>query len=337
MIYISPANIGLTSLIIRSHKMKTAFRSKYGSGEVLSIKEVEIPKPKDNEVLIRVYATTVSRTDCHILTGLPFFMRFFTGVSKPRLGVTGTDFAGQIEAIGKNVKSFKAGDRVIGFKFFGLKSHAHYLTLRETEDMITIPDSIPYHQAAACIEGAFYALNVINKFKPKPGQKGLVIGATGAIGSSMVQFFKFFGTSITAVCGGENRELARSLGADKVIDYKTEDFTKDNEKYDFVIDAVDKSPFGKCKHLMKKNGIYSSSGFPSLFLVLITPLLGGKKVVFAPPKDVKGSLSFITALVEKGSFRAVIDRKYPIDKIGEAFIYVATGQKIGNVIITMDD
>jgi NADPH:quinone reductase-like Zn-dependent oxidoreductase len=186
------------------------------------------------------------------------------------------------------------------------------------------------------VEGAYYALSVINKLNPKTGQKGLVNGATGAIGSAIVQFFKYYGTYVTAVCGSENKELVKSLGADKLIDYKTDDFTKDNEEYDFVFDAVGKSTFGKCKRLLKEKGIYASSGGPNPLLVLITPLLGGKKEIFAPPKNLKASLSFIKDLVEKGSFRPVIDRKYPIDKLAEAYQYVATGQKIGNVIITMD-
>ena len=327
---------GLEIFKIRTNEMKAAVRSKYGSSNVLSIKEVEIPTPKDNEILIRVYAATVNRTDYHILTGMPFFMRFFTGLFKPRISITGTDFAGQIEATGKNVKSFKAGDKVMGFDFLGLQSHAHYLVLTDTKEISLIPGNTTYDQAAACIEGAFYALNVINQMKPKAGQKALVNGATGAIGSAIVQFFKFYGVYITAVCSSENNELVKSLGADRVIDYKTNDFTKDSERYDFVFDAVGKSSFGKCKPLLKKNGIYASSGGPNLFNVLFTPLSGGKKEIFSPPKNLKACLSFIKDLVEKGSFRPVIDRKYPIDKIAEAYKYVATGQKIGNVIITMD-
>lgn len=315
--------------------MKAAVHLKYGSPEVISIQELEIPTPKDNELLIKVYATTVNRTDCHILRGKPLFMRLFTGLFKPRLTVTGTDFAGQIEAIGKNVKDFKPGDRVMGFEFWGLQSHAHYLCLPETKDMIIIPGEIGYDQAAACIEGAFYALNVIQKMKPTAGQKALVNGATGAIGSSMVQFFKFYGVSVTAVCSGESSELVRSIGADKIIDYKTDDFTKDKEQYDFVFDAADKSSFGQCKSLLKKNGMYSSSGAPNLMLLLTTSLSGGKKVVFAPPKNLRTCLTFITELVKKGSFKPVIDRRYPIDKTAEAFDYVAKGQKIANVIITM--
>ncbi len=316
--------------------MKAVVRSKYGSPGVLTIKEVEIPTPKDNEVLIRVYATTVNRTDCHILSGMPLIMRFFTGLFKPKIAITGTDFAGRIEKTGKNVRSFKTGDRVIGFDFLGLRSHADYLVLPDTQEMISIPDSLPYDQAVACVEGPFYALSVINKLNPKPGQKALVNGATGAIGSSMVQFFKFYGTHITAVCAGETSELVRSLGADRIIDYKTTDFTKDSETYDFVFDAADITTFRKCKPLLKKNGIYSTSGWPEFLQVFITSLLGGKKVIFAPPKDLKASLGFIKDLVEKGSFRPVIDRKYPVDKIAEAYNYVATGQKTGNVIITMN-
>jgi NADPH:quinone reductase-like Zn-dependent oxidoreductase len=281
--------------------MKAALRSKYGLPEVLSIQEVEKPIPKDNELLIRVYATTVSRTDCHTLTGKPFIMKFFLGFFKPRIAITGTDFAGQIEAVGKNVKSFKTGDRIMGFEFLGLKSHAHYIVLQENKEIVIIPDNLTYEQAVACVEGAFYALNVINKVKPKAGQKALVIGATGAIGSSMIQFFKFYGVHITAVCGGENRELVKSLGAEKIIDYKTEDFTKDSDRYDFVFDGVYKNPFSRFKNLLKKNGIYTSSGFPNLLLVFITPILGGKKVIFCPPKDLRESLNFIKGLAENGS------------------------------------
>lgn len=318
--------------------MKAAVRSKYGSQDVLRIKEIEIPAPKDNEVLIKVFATTVNRTDCGILGGKPYIIRLFTGLVKPRSPITGTDFAGQIEAAGKNVQSFKVGDRVMGFAgIVSCGSHAQYLTIPEGEKILTIPDKLTYEEAAACIEGAFYALNGVNVVKPRPGQKALVNGATGAIGSSMVQFLKFYGVSVTAVCGGENEELVRSLGADKIIDYKTEDFTKDNEQYDFVFDAVGRSSFAKCKPLLKENGIYSSSdGFVNIYLALITSLRPGKKVIFALPKHVKAGLGFIKDLIEKGNFRPVIDRKYPIDKIAEAYKYVASAQKIGNVIITMN-
>jgi NADPH:quinone reductase-like Zn-dependent oxidoreductase len=317
--------------------MKVAFRSKYVPPGVLSIQDIDKPTPAGNEVLIRVYAASVNRSDNHVLTGRPFIMRLFTGLFKPKLAVTGSDFAGQVEATGSSVKFFKAGDKVMGFAGgLGFGTHAQYITYPETKRIVLMPANITYEQAAACLEGAYYAAMGIFQLKPKAGQKALVFGATGAIGSAYVQFFKYYGVYVTAVCGGENSERVRSWGADKIIDYKTEDFTKDKEQYDFVIDAVGKSSFAKCKRLLKKKGIYApSGGFENLFLVLINPLLGGKRVLF--PKDNKGILGFIKDLLEKGSFKPVIDRIYPLEKIAEAFTYVASGQKIGNVIITMND
>ncbi len=321
--------------------MKAAVRSKYGLPGDLTVKELAIPKPKDNEILIKVHTTTVNRTDCHVLSGKPLFMRLFTGLSKPKLSIIGSDFAGEVKAVGSTVQSFKQGERIMGFGgVFGCGSHAQYFILPESKAkkaMIIMPDNLTYDQAAACLEGAFYAGSGMIQLAPKSGQKALVYGATGAIGSSYVQFFKHYNVYVTAVCGGEHSELIKSLGADKVIDYKTEDFTKDNEKYDYVFDSVHKTDFFKCKPLLKPKGIYASSGgFKYLFLALYTSIVGGKKVVFRAPKDVCGTLIFITDLVEKGKFKPVIDRKYPLDKIAEAFIYVASGQKIGNVIITMD-
>jgi len=316
--------------------MKAAVRSKYGSSEVLRVEDIGKPTPKDNEVMIRIHAASVNRSDNHVLTGRPWLMRLFTGIFKPKLTITGSDFAGQIEAIGSSVSSFKVGDKVMGFGGgFGIGSHAQYLSYPETKRIVTMPDHITYEQAAACLEGAYYAAMGIMQLKPEAGQKAMVYGATGAIGSAYVQFLKYYGVYVTAVCAAENKELVKSWGADKIIDYKTEDFTKDDEQYDFIIDAVGKSSFVKCKPLLKKNGLYTSSGgAENLFWVFFTQLRGGKKVLF--PKDYKGTLGFIRELLEKGNFKPVIDRIYPIEKIAEAFTYVATGQKIGNVIITMD-
>jgi NADPH:quinone reductase-like Zn-dependent oxidoreductase len=320
--------------------MKIAFRTTYGLQGVLSIKEVETPVPNDDEVLVKVYAATVNRSDCHILTGKPLLMRLFTGLFKPRLSTTGTDFAGQVEATGKNVTSFKPGDRLMGFSggLLGIASHAQYFLLTETKAKkvtVSIPPALSFEEAAACMEGAFYAAgNTLLDLRP--GQKVLVYGATGAIGSAYVQFLKSYGMYVTAVCRGEHEELVRSLGADKVIDYTKTDFTKDTELYDFVFDAVGKSSFMKCKPLLEKKGIYTSAGgVENLLLILITPLFGGKKVVFKPIKNIKAGLDFIKKLVEEGKFRPVIDRTYPLEKIAEAFTYVASGQKVGNVVITM--
>jgi len=320
--------------------MKAAVHSKYGLPGDLSVKDLEIPIPKDDEVLIKVHATTVNRSDCHVLSGRPFFMRLFTGLFKPRSSITGSDFAGQIEAVGPAVQSFKAGEKIMGFGGgFGCGSHAQYFTLPETRAVkviITMPDNLTYDQAAACMEGAVYAAG-IGQLKPDAGKNALVYGATGAIGSAYVQFLKYYGVAVTAVCSGENSELVKSLGAGRIIDYKTTDFTKDLEQYDFVFDAIGRSSFFKCKRLLKKTGIYTSSGgSENMLLLLITPLFGGKTVTYRPPKSIKAALMFIKDLIEQGNFKPVIDRKYPLDKIAEAYTYVATGQKIGNVIITMD-
>lgn len=321
--------------------MKAAVRTKYGLPGDLTIKELPIPTPKEDEVLVKVYATTVNRSDCHVLSGKPNFMRLFTGLFKPRESIIGSDFTGQVHAVGSNVRSFKPGDRIMGFGgVFGCGSHAQYFIMPEKkaiESMIMMPDNLSYEEAAACLEGAFYSGSGIMQLKPKPGQKALVNGATGAIGSSSVQFLKYYGVYVTAVCGAENFELVRSLGADKMIDYKTQDFTKDNEQYDYIFDDVGKASYLKCKAILTKTGVFTSSGgIEYLFMALITPIFGGKKVIFLAPKKVRETLSFIKELIEKGKFRPVIDRKYPLDKIAEAYKFVASGQKIGNVIITMD-
>ena len=328
-------------LIIKKTKMKAAVRSKYGSSEVLSILEIDKPIPKDDEILIRVHACTVNRSDCHVLTGKPFLMRLFTGVSKPKRSIIGTDFAGQIEAVGSTVNSFKVGDKVMGFGGgFGTGSQAQYKILPEIKAnkiTVTLPNNLSYDEAAACLEGAFYAASYINHMKINTGQKALVFGATGAIGSAYLQILKYYGVYATAVCSGENSALIRSLGADKIIDYKTEDFTKDNELYDYVFDAIGRSSFAKCKRLLKKKGMFiPSNGLENIFLAPITSLLGGKKVAFIVPAYRNATLIFIKDLVEEGMFKPVIDRKYPLDKIAEAYTYVMTGEKIGNVIITMD-
>ena len=323
--------------------MKAVVCTKYGPPDVLQLKEVAKPVPKDNEVLIKVYATTVNRTDCATLRAKPFFARLFTGIFKPKKQIPGTEFAGKIEAVGKNVTSLKAGDKVFGFDDQGLGAHAQYITITEDKALTTIPRNITYEQAAASTEGAHYAYNFINKVDIKSGQKVLVNGATGAIGSAAVQLLKYFDVNVTAVCNTKNIELVKSLGANKVIDYTKEDFTKDEEKYNFVFDTVGKSSFAKCKPLLQSSGIYISSDLGHLaqnvFLPLITPiikpLIGNKKTVFPFPTDTKRTVLLIKKLIEEGKFIAVIDRKYPLEQIIEAYKYVETGQKTGNVVITL--
>ena len=319
--------------------MKAAVRVKYGlPNEVLRIQDIDKPTPKADEVLIKVYAASVNRSDYHVLTGKPTFMRLLTGLSKPRLIVVGSDFAGQVETVGSAVTSFKAGDRVMGFAgALGYGTLTEYITFPESKGIVLIPNNITYEQAAACLEGTFYAAAGLNDLKPTAGQKALVYGATGAIGSADVQLLKYYGVYVTAVCGGEHTGLVRSLGADKVIDYKTQDFTKDDEQYDYVIDAIGKSTFVKCKRLLNKKGKYlPSNGLENLFLVPVTRLLGGKRVLFNAPKDIRGTLGFIKRLIEEDRFRPLMDRTYPLEKVAEAFTYVGSGQKIGNVIIKID-
>jgi NADPH:quinone reductase-like Zn-dependent oxidoreductase len=324
-------------------QMKAVVTTQYGPPGVLQLKEVEKPIPRDNEVLIRVVASTVNRTDCAILRAKPFFMRIVTGLFKPDKLIPGTAFAGEIEAVGKNVSSYKVGDRVFGFDDEGLESLAQYMAIAEGEALTTMPKDTSYEQAAASIEGAHYAYNFINKVNLESGQKVLVNGATGAIGSAAVQLLKYFGVHVTAVCATKNIELVKALGADRVIDYKKEDFTKEDEKYNFVFDTVGKSSFFKCKPLLLRDGVYISSdlGFMSqnIFLPLITliikPIIGNKKVIIPVPVDAKGSILFIKKLIEEGTFKTVIDRQYPLEQIVEAYKYVEQGEKIGNVVITV--
>lgn len=259
----------------------------------------------------------------------------------PKESIIGSDFTGRVEAVGSSVRAFTPGDQIMGFGgVFGCGAHAQYFVLAEAkaiEFMILKPRNLDYDQAAACLEGAYYAACTISQIKPEAGQKALVYGGTGAIGSAYVQFLKYYDVFVTAICDGVNEGLIRSLGADKVIDRKTQDFTKDNEHYDYIFDAVGKTSFFKCKPLLKKKGLFASSaGLENVFLPMITSLFGGKKVLGWAQRSIAGELNFIKGLVEKGKFKPVIDRKYPLEKITEAYIYVASGQKIGTVIITME-
>ncbi|MFL5740076.1 MAG: NAD(P)-dependent alcohol dehydrogenase [Flavisolibacter sp.] len=322
--------------------MKAAVRTKYGLPGDVCIREVEIPVPKADEVLIKVFATTVNRSDCHVLSGRPFVMRLFTGLWKPRRSIIGSDFSGRIEATGSNVKNFTAGSRIMGFGgAFGCGAHAQYFTMAESKavkSIVSRPNMIDDDETAACLEGAVYACSFVLQLNIQPGQKALVYGATGAIGSACVQFLKSYGVGVTAACGGENAELVRRLGADKIIDYRKEDFTKDEERYDYVFDAVGKTSFLKCRPLLKDKGLFSSAGGAiNLLWVLVTPLFGGKKVLFPKLTSIRHALEFIKDQVEKGKFKPLIDKKYPLEKIAEAYKYVASGQKLGNVVIAMDE
>jgi len=318
--------------------MKALFYKKYGDPtEIFQIEAVDKPVPETNEVLIRVHAATVNRTDEGLVTARYFVSRLFTGLFAPKKPIPGTDFAGQIEAVGASVTSFNVGDCVFGFDDEILSSHAEYLTLSEEKAILQMPIDSNYEKAAASCEGAHYAHNFINKVAIAAGQKVLVNGATGAIGSAAVQLLRCLGAEVVATANTKNLELVKTLGAARVIDYTRDDFTKEDANYDFIFDAVGKSSFSKCKKLLTPNGVYISSELgwmaSNIFYAIFTPLLKGKKVIFPVPGDIKKSLLFIKKLLEEGSFKPVIDRTYPLEKIVEAYKYVQTGEKTGNVVI----
>ncbi len=320
--------------------MRAIINTKYGPPEVVKLMEVDKPLPKDNEVLIKIYATTVNRTDCGFRSAEYFISRFFSGLFKPKNKTLGNEFSGKIELIGKDVTLFNVGEKVFGYNDTEFGAHAEYMTMQENEVITTMPININYEEAAPMTEGAHYALSDLRAAKIKSGQKILINGATGAIGSAAVQLAKFFGAEVTGVCNTKNLELVYSLGADLVIDYTKQDFTKTTRKFDIVFDAVGKSSFRQCKPILKKKGIYMSTELgnksENIFLALITPFLGGKKVLFPIPTITKVDVVFLKELVETGKYKPVIDRRYRLDQIVEAYNYVETGQKIGNVVITIN-
>jgi NADPH:quinone reductase-like Zn-dependent oxidoreductase len=319
--------------------MKAAVHTSYGPPDVVRISDVEKPTAKDNEVLVKVHATTVNRTDCGLRAAKPFFVRFFTGLFRPRVTVLGNEFAGNVEAVGSAVTSFEVGDSVFGFNGASFGAHAEYMVISEDGLLATMPANLSYEEAAASTEGSHYALSLIRKAKVQSGQDALVNGATGAIGSAAVQLLKSLGAHVTAVCATEYVDLVRGLGADRVIDYTAEDFTKDEQTYDVVLDAVGKSSFGRSRRLLKPGGSYLSTDLGPLsqnpILALITPLLGGRKVMFPIPRENQEIVRYLKKQIESGAFKPLIDRRYPLDQIVEAYRYVETGQKIGNVVINV--
>ena len=321
--------------------MKAAVHTRYCPPDVVRIADVDKPAVTDHEVLVKVRATTVKRTDCGFRAAKPFIVRFFSGLIRSRVTVLGSEFAGVVEAVGGGVTAFTAGDRGFGFSEGRFGAHAEYLLIPHDGALAAMPANTTFEQAAPSTEGSHYALSYIRAAKIRSGQHVLVNGATGAIGSAAVQLVKSLGANVTAVCGAPHVELVRGLGADRIIENTAEDFTKDEQTYDVVFDAVGKSSFGRCKRLLKPRGIYLSSDLGPLsqnpLLALLTPLLGGKKVMFPiPPKHDQEGVRHFRDLIESGKFTPVIDRRYPLDQIVEAYRYVETGQKIGNVMISVD-
>lgn len=317
--------------------MKAVVCEKYGPPEVQKIMEVEIPIPKENEVLIKVMATTVNRTDTGFRSAKYFITRLFTGIFKPKINIFGTEFAGIIKETGKNVKEFKKGDKVFGYNDKTFGAHAEFLATPADGAISTIPKNFSYIEAAAMSEGAQYALNNINFAKVKKGDNIFIYGSSGSIGSAAVQICKYFGARVTAVTSTKNIEVISKLGADKVIDYKKGDFTKTKEKYDFIFDAVGKSSYGKCKKLLTPIGKYCSTELGKYaqnpILAIWFKINGKRKVIMPIPKMNKENVEYLKNFAEAKAFKPLIDRTYKFEEIVEATRYVEKGHKVGNVVI----
>ena len=319
--------------------MRAAVRTRYGPPEVVRIAEVDQPAAGDDEVLVKVHATTVNRTDCGVRAAKPFLYRLFLGPVRPRLTILGNEFAGQVEAVGAAVTAFAPGDRVFGWRSERFGAHAEYLAMPANGSLATIPAELTYEEAAPSTEGAHYALSLIRAAGIGGGHDVLVNGATGAIGSAAVQLLAHLGATVTAVCDSANLELVRRLGAGRVIDYTAEDFTRDGQTYDVVLDAVGKSSFGRCRRLLRPGGSYLSTDLGPLsqnpFLALVTPAFRGRRVKFPIPRQNPETIRYLRGLLESGAFRPLVDRRYPLDEIVDAYRYVESGRKLGNVVISV--
>jgi NADPH:quinone reductase-like Zn-dependent oxidoreductase len=311
---------------------------RYGPPEVQRLEDVERPVPLDDEVLVKIHATTVTRTDCGVRAAKPFFIRLIFGLRRPKERILGTELAGEVEAVGAGVSKFAVGDHVFGSTpAFRSGSHAEFVCVSENGPLALKPAALSFQEAAAVTDGAVLALMCLESVHPQNGQTILVYGASGAIGTAGVQLAKHFGADVTAVCGTKNLELVKSLGADRVIDYTQEDFTKSGQTYDVIFDAVGKHSFRRCKESLKPGGAYvATDGLGNIFLALWTSRIGDKKVLFPiPPHYTQENVLLIKELIEAGKFRAVIDRCYPLEDVVEATRYVETEQKTGNVVLTV--
>ena len=319
------------------NRMRAVVCERYGPPEVLRIEEVERPVPERDEVLVRIHATTVNRSDCGARSAKPFFARFFYGLRRPKRRVPGMEFAGEIEAVGSAVTEFEVGDHVFGVKGFG--AHAEFVCVRESAALAHKPAGMTFDEAAAVCDGATIALACLGKADLREGRSILVYGASGSIGTAAVQLAKHFGADVTAVCNTKNVELVRSLGADRVIDYLREDFTKNGKTHDVVFDAVGKHSFRRSRGSLKPGGIYIETDLGFMWhvppLALLTRWIGSKRVTLPIPKYTKENVLFLKRLVEAGEYRAVVDRRYPLADVVEATKYVETGQKTGNVVLTV--
>ncbi len=324
--------------------MKAVVNTRYGPPEVLEIRELEKPSPKPDEVLIRIHAAVVTSADCTFRKGKPYVARLYFGLTKPRTDVLGTEFSGQIEQVGKEVKLFKPGDDVVASPGAKFGAHAEYICIKENGVIAFKPENLSYAEATAACEGALTALPFLRDHAMiESGQKILINGASGAVGTAAVQIAKHYGAEVTGVCSTANLELVKSLGSDTVIDYTEEDFTKGSELYDFVFDTVGKSSFSLCKNILKKGGVYLATvlTFANLLQMLWTSKFGDKKVIFAatglrPHHQQAKDLAFIKGLAEAGHLKPVIDKIYTIEQIAYAHRHVDTGHKKGSVVLSLD-
>ena len=330
--------------------MKAIVCTEYGTPDVLQLKEVAKPAPKDNEILIRVFATSVNFGDLMARNfkavsprefNMPFVLwllaKISFGLNQPKISIPGSEFAGEIESVGTTVKRFKPGDQVFGFSSQIFGAYAEYLCLPEDGVLTKKPENLTYEEAAVVPYGAIMALNLLRKAKIQPGQKVLIHGASGGIGSAAVQIARHFGAEVTGVCGTPRLEFVRSLGADQVIDYTREDFTRNGESYDLIFDILGKGSFSRIKNSLKPDGIllYASFKVKQLLQMLWTSFAGSQKVMCAIAPGSTEDLIAVKELIEAGKIKAIIDRCYSLEQTAEAHRYVETGHKKGNVVITV--
>jgi NADPH:quinone reductase-like Zn-dependent oxidoreductase len=315
--------------------MRAVVYDRYGPPDVLRVEDVARPVPAEDEILVRVHATTVNRTDCGWRSAKPFFVRYFIGLLRPKRKVLGMELAGEVEAAGAGVTEFEVGDSVFGVKGFG--AHAEFVCIRESAAVAHKPAGMTFEEAAAVCDGACTALSCLRRADLRKGQRILVYGASGSIGTAAVQVAKNFGAHVTAVCNTKNLELVRSLGADEVVDYTQEDFTQNGETYDVIFDAVGKHSFRRCRGSLKPGGIYvATDGFHNVFWALWTSRIGDKRAALGIAKYMKRDVLFLKELIEAGEYQAVIDRSYALEDVVDAARYVETQQKTGNVVLTVN-
>lgn len=319
--------------------MKAVVYTRYGPPDVLHLKEVEKPIPKENEVLIKIHATTVTTGDVRLRKPDPFLTRFFFGLFKPKVSILGVDLAGVVESVGREVKLFEIGDKVFGSTFdFGLGAYAEYKCMPEDSVLTLMPINSSFAEAAAIYFGGHTALHFLRKGNIRKGQKVLIYGASGALGTYAVQLAKYFGAEVTGICSTRNLDLVKNLGADKVIDYTQEDFTHNGETYDIIFDTVGKSPFSGCIRSLNKNGRYIRSvhlSLPPILKGIWVSITSNKKVIGGVAHEKLEDLIFLKKLMEKGKLKPVIDRSYTLEQIPKAHEYVEKGHKIGNVVIAV--